>query len=362
MPVHAAASEVHRSLELVARPLLELVHRITGMETSFLTSIDWQEQTQEVLFALNAEAVITAEGSQVPWAQSMCRWAFLSGREATAAVPQDFPGSIGAEVAGMQSFMAIPVVQADDAVLGTVCAASRRPVTVDSDSLQMIHLIAEALAHQLALEADLKHEQQRSRDAESQLQQVAQTAQEMERLAATDWLTGLANRRGFMARWEQELARSARQDYGISVLMLDLDDFKSVNDRGGHAAGDAVLRALTDCMRKVVRTDDLPARVGGDEFAVAVTFTHGASALAVAERIAQEFRERDPASGQACTVSIGISSSANHPRRALLDEADRALYRAKSHGGDRIEFAGDLLELRAPSRPPLPASDRTNWD
>jgi len=353
----AESSEVHQSLEYVARPLLELVHRITGMETSFLTSIDWQEQTQDVLFALNTETVITAEGIQVPWAESMCRWAFLSGREATAAVPQDFPGSIGAQVAGMQSFMAIPVVQADDLVLGTVCAASRRPVAVDSESLQMIHLIAEALAHQLAIEAELKQEQERSRDVESQLQQVARTAKEMERLAGTDWLTGLANRRGFMARWEQELARSARQDYEVSVLMLDLDNFKSVNDQSGHAAGDAVLRALADCIRKAVRTDDLPARVGGDEFTVAVTFTHGASALAVAERIAEEFRECEPASGQACTVSIGISSSASHPRRALLAEADRALYRAKSNGGDRIEFAGDLLELRAPGPPPLPRSD-----
>jgi diguanylate cyclase len=362
MSAQAASSEVHRSLEQVARPLLELVHRITGMETSFLTSIDWEEQTQDVLFALNTEAVITPEGSQVPWAESMCRWAFLSGREATAAVPQDFPGSIGAQVAEMQSFMAIPVVQADDAILGTVCAASRRPVAVDSDSLQMVRLIAEALAHQLALEAELKHEQQRSRDAETQLQQVARTAQEMELLAGTDWLTGLANRRGFMARWEQELARSARQDYGISVLMLDLDNFKSVNDQSGHAAGDAVLRALADCIRKAVRTDDFPARVGGDEFSVAVTFTHGASAVAVAERIAEEFRECDPAPGLGCTVSIGISSSANHPRRLLLEEADRALYRAKSNGGNRIEFAADLPELRWPSPSPFPGPASANRD
>lgn len=299
------------AFESMARPLLELVERVTGLETSFLTEIDWESQTQEVVLARNSGELEVAEGSVVPWAESMCRWSFLAGKELSTDVARDYPGSLGSEQLGMQTFFAIPIVDGDLAV-GTVCGASRRTVDLDEETVEILRLVAQALTNQFRIEVESNRQRRRADEAEA--------------LAMTDPLTRLPNRRAFTTRFEAELARAGRQGTPLALLLIDVDDFKSVNDTRGHAAGDSVLVALAEVLRRVARTEDLAARLGGDEFAVVLAGASADDAAAVGDRIAAEFRSAVAAIGSPCTASVGVASSEAVALRDLLDEADRLLY------------------------------------
>lgn len=164
---------------------------------------------------------------------------------------------------------------------------------------------------------------------------------ELNRLATTDTLTGLANRTNFFTLAGQELARARRYELPLSCLMLDLDYFKQVNDGHGHAAGDAVLVQLGARLRGLLRDIDIAGRVGGEEFAILLPQTEEAQALLVAERIrhavaAEPFRHG--ALALPVTISIGVASFGAEPMDidALLARADAGLYEAKRGGRDRV--------------------------
>ena len=304
------------SFEQVARPLLELIRRLTGLETTFVTEIDWTAQRQEVVVALNTGELKVAEGSTLPWSDSMCRWAFLSGAAHSFDVPTDFPGSVGADQLGMQTFVALPI-QEGDVILGTVCGASRDSVDLSPNVLRSLELIAESLASQLGALVERQKLRRRAEDAEE--------------LALADPLTGLANRRGFTARFEEELARSGRRGTHVALLALDLDDFKAINDTYGHAAGDTILATVGEVIRRTARVEDVVARLGGDEFVILLTPADAQVAETVANRVAEEFRAACEKLEMPCTVSVGFSTSETTPRRSLFVAADDALYRAKAN-------------------------------
>jgi diguanylate cyclase (GGDEF)-like protein/PAS domain S-box-containing protein len=160
-------------------------------------------------------------------------------------------------------------------------------------------------------------------------------------LANTDTLTGALGRRHFLSLAEQELTRSIRYDMPLMVLMLDLDHFKLINDKFGHAAGDAVLQAFVQSVTGVLRESDFIGRLGGEEFAVLLPNTTLEGGSALAHRIIESVRAMPVPVGQeliAYTVSIGagcLHGEANFA--ALLGQADAALYRAKKGGRDRLE-------------------------
>ncbi len=332
-------------LEQVGRPLLRLVQHITGMETSFITAIDWENQQQEVLVSLNTGAMQLPEGGRIDWADSMCRSMLLSGHAQTSAVGVTVPATSGAVALGMNSFFALPLL-VDDRPIGTVCGASRRAVVLSDDQIASMQLIADALQGLLHSEVSRRRAVERADlaerdalDARGQTDLHAQAARHMELLANTDMLTGLPNRRAFTARWEDELARSGRRHYPISVLLIDVDRFKVVNDTKGHGQGDAVLVALGASLHAVARSADLAARLGGDEFALAVTHTDGDGLLALAETIRVSFATAAIGLGVDATLSIGIASSDICSRHHLLAAADRALYESKRAGGDCARLA-----------------------
>ncbi|NHZ61200.1 CHASE domain-containing protein [Massilia genomosp. 1] len=169
---------------------------------------------------------------------------------------------------------------------------------------------------------------------------------ELHALASTDFLTGLPNRRVFMARLDDQFARLQRSvDECASVLMLDIDHFKHVNDVHGHAVGDAVLRHMAGLMRSGQRKIDTLGRVGGEEFAVLLPGTTGLAAQQYAERLRQSVAD-SPLDGEgrhiAITVSIGIATidAGDTSPDAALIRADKALYRAKAQGRNRVcEYA-----------------------
>jgi diguanylate cyclase (GGDEF)-like protein len=178
--------------------------------------------------------------------------------------------------------------------------------------------------------------------------------------ASHDALTGLANRRSAEERLEAALADAERHHEPLSVLVLDLDHFKRINDRHGHAAGDHVLQAVGRILHQELRGGDLGARYGGEEFLVLLPHCAGEQAREIAERIRERIGAmRIQVDGKVLriTVSIGVSSLAPGESMAtLLVHGDAALYAAKSGGRNRC--------VTAPARPQavLPLSLRTDGD
>ena len=171
---------------------------------------------------------------------------------------------------------------------------------------------------------------------------IKQAEEAIRTLANTDALTALSNRRHFLETAEEEFARAQRYETPLAVLMADLDFFKSINDRYGHAGGDAVLRNFAAVLSGLLRDSDCAGRIGGEEFAVLLPHTTLEGARAFAERlmecIAADPPEIDGTSAP-YTLSIGISELApcHTDFSALLRNADHALYRAKHNGRNRCE-------------------------
>jgi two-component system, cell cycle response regulator len=186
------------------------------------------------------------------------------------------------------------------------------------------------------------------------LQDQLRTAKsQLEKLSVTDGLTGLYNQRHFEERLHEEFRRTQRYSDPVSLIMLDLDHFKDVNDRYGHPFGDRVLRGTAELLRSSVRDPDICARYGGEEFAIILPKTALQGALAVAERVFKNLRAKvypldapsaqDAAQGKPAevrvTASIGIaffpSKDVTTPE-LLVKFADEALYRAKREGRNTI--------------------------
>jgi len=170
---------------------------------------------------------------------------------------------------------------------------------------------------------------------EEELRERRATEFRLRRLAETDDLTGLLNRRAFFDRAAGIVALARRYDHPVSVAIVDIDSFKQVNDRHGHAAGDRALCELAEAIRREARASDVAARLGGDEFFVLMPMT----ALGGARRLAQRLRQRLAREATIpFTVSIGLASAPGREAdtEALLTEADRMLYAAKAAGGDRV--------------------------
>jgi diguanylate cyclase (GGDEF)-like protein len=167
----------------------------------------------------------------------------------------------------------------------------------------------------------------------------------LELSSVTDSLTGLSNHRHFVRRLDEELARAARYGNALSLLLLDLDDLKQINDRFGHHAGDIALGLVADCLRESCRATELAARSGGDEFAVLAPETTAEQAFDLALRIQSEIAKKALArfaEAPHLSVSIGVAdlqrAQALH-RDALTEAADRALYAAKTAGRNRTVLA-----------------------
>lgn len=175
------------------------------------------------------------------------------------------------------------------------------------------------------------------------LQTAESDKRRYQELATTDPLTGCVNRRALLETLEAELERVERYKLALSVLMIDIDRFKDVNDLHGHLVGDAVLRQVGEILRKEVRTVDVVARYGGEEFVILVPETGPEGARIFAERIRVRIAQHDFAEGHGeplrITVSVGITSlepgESGEPE-AVIARADDALYRAKRQGRNRV--------------------------
>lgn len=180
---------------------------------------------------------------------------------------------------------------------------------------------------------------------------LSRTLSDLEYHSAHDPLTGLNNRRAFNEILSDEIGRSKRHNHKLSLLMIDLDDFKEINDSYGHPCGDVVLQTIADILRAALRVGDFATRIGGDEFAVLLTETDSDGARAVAEKLRNQIRDYvfEDVEGKIfhTTASVGIVT---YPENAgtiadLMAGVDLGLYRAKKLGKDGVVAADSVKEM-----------------
>ncbi len=228
---------------------------------------------------------------------------------------------------GIRSIMATPLVFSGEAI-GVLCVESPRPGAYTVDHLSVFTTIAQQAA--VALENARNFQ-----------------------LATVDQLTGLYLRDFFFRKLEEEQVRARRYGSTFTVLMMDLDRFKEINDRMGHLGGDRYLQRVGEAIRETMRAADVPCRYGGEEFCVLLPETDLDGAMTIAERIRVRVANLDVRSGDdvlRATVSIGIAAyPADYPGtvQGLVEKADQALYTAKQKGRDRVVAS----TVRSPASP-----------
>ncbi|MCW8905917.1 MAG: diguanylate cyclase [Sedimenticola sp.] len=195
--------------------------------------------------------------------------------------------------------------------------------------------------------ADLRHErEQLEQRVAERTRELHQQKQEAEQQALTDELTALNNRRAFFQYAHNIHDQAARYGRGYSVMILDIDNFKQVNDRFGHHSGDIAIRRVADAIRAISRASDVPGRIGGEEFAICLPATSLDEAGILADRLRHSISEIHLSLGEATlqlTVSLGIAQyrEGDTSFEDILKRADNALYMAKTQGRNRLVILGE---------------------
>ncbi|PWV43228.1 diguanylate cyclase [Achromobacter xylosoxidans] len=248
----SASLQAAKSVEQLTRPILEMLGAVTGLESTYLTSIDPQADRQQVRYARNAGTLQIPEGLSVPWSDTLCKRALDEGRMATSDVGACWPDSEAARQLGIQTYVSAPIRTDDGLLLGTLCgaSASQRPIAPQAESI--LRLFSNVIASFLERE-----------------QLVAQLRDANARLLAfalTDPLTGLPNRRALYEELDRLRGRALREGGSVLVGVVDLDGFKGINDTHGHQQGDVFLQEIARRLAMTLRASDMVGRLGGDEF------------------------------------------------------------------------------------------------
>ena len=244
-----------------------------------------------------------------------------------------------------------PLINPAGLALGTLCVIDRMPRSLEEKQKDALMALSRQVVTQLELrrnvtelERAMAEMQQYQRKLESYQKKLEEMNIQLEQSSHVDGLTGLNNRRSLELRLEEEYSRAARYGKDFSVLMVDVDHFKKLNDTFGHMAGDSVLRKVAQTIQEASRNTDYTARYGGEEFAVILPHTGEEGAFIIAERIRKAVQNMRWEQGHV-TVSIGTATwrSKEMSGADLIKEADKALYRAKETGRNRVSQAADCV-------------------
>jgi diguanylate cyclase (GGDEF)-like protein len=230
-----------------------------------------------------------------------------------------------AAVKGLAGLKIFPL-KAGDRVLGTLVAGSRKRGVLDDDAVRLLEVLA-------------------IQTAQSVLR--GQLFEQMERMATTDGLTGLTNHRTFQAKADEQLALSRRYNRKMTIILTDVDHFKSVNDTYGHPVGDQVLKGVAKILQETARDTDVVARYGGEEFALVMPETDAAGAKVIAERIREQIQSTvfDTELGPLkITLSLGVATfpESGAEKHVLVEKADQCLYFAKRHGRNQSVTVAEM--------------------
>ena len=246
-------NQAHSQEELV-RPLLAMLEEVTQLESTYLTTIDFAQELQHVLYARNSQQLQIPEGLTVPWSDTLCQRALAEGRTCTTDVQASWGDSQAAQALGIRTYVSAPVRLSDGSIYGTLCAASAHQALLPAGIEAVLQLFAQLIGHYIERERLMAQLQERN----------AQLAHR----ALTDALTQLPNRAALLEELQRLLARALRTGSQVLVAYIDLDGFKQVNDVHGHAVGDQLLQTVAQRLQDHVRGSDMVARMGGDEFVV----------------------------------------------------------------------------------------------
>ena len=222
-------------------------------------------------------------------------------------------------IGGLRSMLVLPLI-AQDQVLGTLVVGHREANRYTTERREMLEVVSNQVAVSL---------------------QSANLYACMERMATRDALTGLPNRRNFMQRLEEAVARHRRSGGTFGLILSDIDHFKSVNDTYGHPVGDEVLRQVASAFRETLRETDMPARYGGEEFIILLEETDKKGCEILANRVREAVSELTFQSEKGpfqCTISMGIAlwPSDHEETSEIIELADQALYYSKKNGRNRV--------------------------
>jgi diguanylate cyclase len=228
-----------------------------------------------------------------------------------------------------------------------------RPAHLEPAGTELLALLKEAIRHEHTVVQDYRVLQVEVGALRIERDELAVALRQTEALSLTDELTGLPNRRAFVQRLDQELSRSQRTGQPLAMVLLDIDNFKSINDRHGHYVGDMILRCYAQSMVREFRQHDLLARYGGEEFVLLLPETLIDNARNAMEKLGRRIRcEPLDAGGTFIdlpTFSAGIAClRSGESATALIDRADQSLYLAKRLGRNRIETEEQLPPSPAP--------------
>lgn len=266
-----------KSLEELTRPLLEMLGAATGLESTYLTTIDLEADVQHVHFARNVGEMHVPEGLDVPWGDTLCKRALDEGRMYTGDVQSCWGDSDAARALGIQTYVSTPVRTQSGELIGTLCAASASKKALAPTAEPMLRLFSSLVGGWV--------------ERERLLEGLRVANAELASMALTDSLTGLPNRRAVVEELSRLLARAKRDGNKVLVGIVDMDSFKAINDTHGHQAGDKLLNEAARRMSEALRATDMVGRLGGDEFVVIAPGPHedGAyepAALALQNRLA----------------------------------------------------------------------------
>ncbi|HEX5394106.1 MAG TPA: diguanylate cyclase [Rhodocyclaceae bacterium] len=248
--------------------------------------------------------------------------------------------------------LGVPLKQLSDAVESIdIDSLGRKQVDFKQSENNELSRLEQAFNHMLSRLDEERRNHESSLTAlnrsleqlvEKRTEELRAANENLEQLVRTDTLTGAANRRHFVERMRLEIQRSRRSKPPLSLLMIDLDHFKQINDKWGHSAGDEVLRCFAQIVSSLLRASDLFARLGGEEFAILLPDTDLAGAEEAAQRVIQAARQQQVACDKhqiQYTISIGVAEIHDDESdyEPFLKRADRALYNAKHAGRDRVE-------------------------
>ena len=224
---------------------------------------------------------------------------------------------------GIRSYAGVPLTMPDGYNVGALCAIDTKPRDFSDQEISILNSFGRIVVDEIGLR----------------------------QIASTDALTGVMSRRAWIEAAEAELGRSGRYERPLSVMIVDVDHFKAINDTFGHNVGDMVLKQLAQVLTDGLRQFDQLGRLGGEEFAVLLPETDADAAIASAERMRSLVENRFFADldGRRCTISAGVAEAGpeGDSLPPLLDRADKALYRAKANGRNRVEIAVHRSDERA---------------
>jgi len=307
-----AALDRYDILDTPKEPAFErvatLIRLVFGVETSVVSMIDGHRQWYKA-----AQGTPNAE---VPVGETFCRLT-LQGTEplivSDASVDERFKDNPHVTApGGVRFYASMPLRTNDGFNIGTICAIDSKPRDFSGQELEIFRELA----------------------------RVAMSELELRRLATIDGLTGIETRRAFKEDAARYVALARRHRSQLSAIAFDIDRFKSINDTYGHAAGDRVLKDVTQAARAQLRSSDLMGRLGGEEFAVVLPDADAASALEVAEKLRHAMQAlKFPGSHPPITVTASFGVAALDPGsddlESLLVKADEALYEAKAIGRNK---------------------------